>query len=116
MAALQHQSLGRMRGQLLDDGRTIQYRGLKYAHIPGRWKDPILLSGPIDTDGSEFDATKYGPPCPQHVGGHAFDLSLVGNVRLMNENTETLELECLNLVVTVSTGTRARGGLPVFVW
>jgi len=116
--ALNHPTLGQMRGRISDDGKTVQYRGLKYARLPGRWQDPVLLNEPSsgNEDGKEFDATRHGPSCPQHPGGHAFDLSLVGNVALENENTETDELGCLNLVVTVPKGVDAEDGLPVFVW
>ncbi|KAH7311862.1 Alpha/Beta hydrolase protein [Rhexocercosporidium sp. MPI-PUGE-AT-0058] len=114
--ALNHPSLGRMRGQVSDDWKTIQYRGIQYADIPGRWQDPVLLHGPLNEDKTEFDATRHGASCPQHPGGHAFDLSLVGNVSLENEYTETSEFECLNLVVTVPKGVKTGDGLPVFVW
>ena len=116
--ALNHPTLGRMRGKVSDDGKTVQYRGLKYARIPGRWQDPVLLNEPTsgNEDGNELDATRHGPSCPQHPGGQAFDLSLVGNVALENENAETDELECLNLVVTVPKGVNAEDGLAVFVW
>ncbi|KAK0105613.1 hypothetical protein ONS95_004143 [Cadophora gregata] len=116
--ALNHPSLGKMRGRVSDDGQTVQYRGIKYARIPGRWQDPVLLDGPLNRsgDGKEFDASKHGPSCPQHPGGHAFDLSLVGEVELENENTETDEFECLNLVVTVPKGVKDEDKLPVFVW
>ncbi|KAH6705400.1 Alpha/Beta hydrolase protein [Leptodontidium sp. MPI-SDFR-AT-0119] len=116
--ALNHKTLGRMRGRVSDNGKTVQYRGIKYADIPGRWQDPVLLDGPlrVDEDGREYDATRHGPSCPQHAGGHAFDLSLVGDVSLGNEYTETSEFECLNLVVTVPKGVKPGDGLPVFVW
>ncbi|KAH7390379.1 Alpha/Beta hydrolase protein [Cadophora sp. MPI-SDFR-AT-0126] len=116
--ALNHPSLGRMRGQVSSDGKTVQYRGIKYAQIPGRWQDPVLLSGLADVseDEKEFDASRHGPSCPQHPGGHAFDLSLVGNVTLENENTAMNEFECLNLIVTVPKGVNAEDKLPVFVW
>lgn len=114
--SLNHESLGRMRGRVADDGKTVQYRGIKFAHIPGRWKDPVLFDGPLTSYGKEFDATKHGLSCPQHPGGFAFDLSLVGNVSLKQESAETSELECLNLIVTVPEGREAGDKLPVFVW
>ncbi|KAF8860196.1 alpha/beta-hydrolase [Acephala macrosclerotiorum] len=114
--SLNHGVLGRMRGKESEDGRTIQYRGIKYADIPGRWQDPVLISQPVSFTGSELDATKFGPSSPQHPGGFAFDVSLVGNLTLTQESTEQSEFECLNLDVTVPAGKRAVDKLPVFVW
>ncbi|KUJ09450.1 alpha/beta-hydrolase [Mollisia scopiformis] len=114
--SLDHEILGRLRGSESKDGKTIQYRGIKYADIPGRWKEPVMLSQRLNPQGSEYDATKYGPSCPQHPGGFAFDLSLVGNVTLALESNEQSEFECLNLVVTVPAGTKKGDKLPVFVW
>lgn len=105
-----------MRGKESEDGRTTQYRGIKYAEIPGRWKESLLLSQPLGTSDTEYDATKFGPLCPQHPGAFAFDLSLVGNVTLEQESTEQSEFECLNLNVTVPKGIKAGDNLPVFVW
>ncbi len=113
---LRHGSLGRVRGKVADDGKTVQYRGIKYAHIPGRWRDPVLFNGPLTSDEMEFDATRHGPSCPQHPGGFAFDVSLVGNVSLKLESAEISELECLNLIVTVPEGIKPDDKLPVFVW
>ncbi len=114
--ALNHETLGRMRGKQSQDGRTIQYRGIKYAEIPGRWQEPVMFSQNLSSSRSDFDATKHGPSCPQHPGSFAFDLSLVGNVTLAQESAEQSEFECLNLTVTVPAGTRVGDKLPVFVW
>jgi len=114
---LNHGTLGRMRGLLSEDGKTVQFRGIKYASIPGRWRDPVLLSEKLVEGDGEFDATKHGPSCPQHPAGFAYDLSLVGNVALTRENEEQSELDCLNLIVVVpveSLGKEAK--LPVMVW
>jgi carboxylesterase type B len=114
---LNHPTLGRMRGLLSGDGKTVQFRGIKYASIPGRWQDPVLLSDKLVGRDEEFDATRHGPSCPQHPAGFAYDFSLVGNVALMRENEEQSELECLNLIVVVpveSLGEEEE--LPVMVW
>ena len=114
---LNHETLGRMRGLLSEDGRTVQFRGIKYASIPGRWRDPVLLSQKLIEGGGEFDATKHGPSCPQHPAGFAYDLSLVGNVALAKENDEQSEFECLNLIVVVPVESlRKTERLPVMVW
>lgn len=114
--SLDHDVLGRMRGIRSKDGKTIQYRGIKYAEIPGRWQNPVMLSKSLSSSGSEYDATRHGPSCPQHPGAFAFDLSLIGNVNLDLEEKEQSEFECLNLVVTVPVGTKKGDKLPVFVW
>lgn len=112
---LTHPILGRLRG-ISSSEETTQYRNIKYANIPGRWKDSVLLS---QKNRVEFDATKFGPSCPQHPVGFPFDLSLVGNVELEREKEAEIgdEFECLNLVVTVpSNGNVEKGLLPVMVW
>lgn len=110
-----HEVLGRIRGMRSQSGETIQYRGIKFAEVPGRWKDPVLFSQNLSN--AEFDATKFGPSCPQKAGGLDFDLSLVGNVRLQHEPQDQSELECLNLVVTVPLQTKGViSSLPVIVW
>jgi carboxylesterase type B len=116
-ATLNHGTLGRMRGLVSDDGKTVQYRGIKYASISGRWQDPVLLSQSLSQGDAEFDATKHGPSCPQHPAGFAYDLSLVGNVSLTRENEEQSEFECLNLIVVVPAGQeKLHEKLPVMVW
>lgn len=114
--SLDHEVLGQMRGITSKDGKTIQYRGIKYASIPGRWQDAVISESPLSQPGTEFDATKHGPSCPQHPGGFAFDLSLVGDVKMALKEGEQDEFECLNLVVTVPAGVRREDRLPVFVW
>jgi carboxylesterase type B len=114
---LNHETLGRMRGVLSKDGKTVQYRGIKYASIPGRWQDPVLLSQKLAEGEGEFDATKHGASCPQHPAGFPYDLSLVGNVSLTRENEDLSELECLNLIVVVPVEwTEKKEKLPVMVW
>jgi carboxylesterase type B len=105
---------------------SVQFRNLRYASIPARYKDSLpddkLKTG---VDGI-FDATKFGPSCPHKRGAQIWDLTLVGNVALPYEQgqceTEDMnEFECLNVNVTVPNfGTNVRHGnekgLPVFVW
>jgi len=117
MTTLNHETLGRMRGLLSEDGKTMQYRGIKYASIPGRWKDPILENKKLAEGGAEFNATRHGPSCPQHPAGFAYDLSLIGNVSLKRENEELSEFECLNLIVVVPVELdKKHQKLPVMVW
>ncbi|KAF2682831.1 para-nitrobenzyl esterase [Lentithecium fluviatile CBS 122367] len=123
---LAHPTLRRtLRGR--PSAKAIQYRNLKYASIPGRWKDSI----PNDTIGAStegiFDATSFGPSCPHKRGAQAWDLTLVGNVQMplqeghMAEEETMDEFECLTVNVTVpKMAARERDGggkgLPVFVW
>lgn len=111
-----HPTLGRMRGKQSQDGKTIQYRGIKYASIPGRWQDCILSDTPLDPSGTDLDATKHGPSCPQDPKWFAFDLSLVRELDCTLEEKEQDEFECLNLVVTVPAGVKEGDDVPVFAW
>jgi carboxylesterase type B len=113
---MNHETLGQMRGIKSKDGKTIQYRGIKYANIPGRWQDAVISNSPLSQQETEFDATKHGLSCPQHPGGFAFDVSLIGDVKMVLEENEQDEFECLNLVVTVPAGIEMGARLPVFVW
>ncbi|KAF2025247.1 alpha/beta-hydrolase [Setomelanomma holmii] len=122
---IQHSTLQcSLRGK--SSATSVQFRNLKYASIPGRYQDSI----PNDTlkvakDG-HFDATHFGPSCPQRRGAQAWDLTLVGDVNLpcepgQGETEEMDEFECLHVNVTVpksalnKTGQK-EGGLPVFAW
>ena len=122
---LRHPSLKRtLRGKL--SAQTIEFRNLKYASVPGRYRDSVLndeiKSG---TDGDAVvDATQFGPSCPQHRAGQAWGLTLAGNVKLPFEpgqgpEEKMDELECLNLNVTAPKSVIQESGetaLPVFVW
>ncbi len=114
---LNHKTLGRMRGLLSEDGKTVGFRGIKYASIPGRWEDPVVANERLVEGDGEFNATKHGPSCPQHPAGYAYDLSLVGNVALTRENEEQSEFDCLNLIVVVPVESLGKvEKLPVMVW
>lgn len=118
-AVLTHERLGRLRGLLSEGGKTVQFRGIRYAEIPGRWRDPVILDGKLSEEGGEYYATGHGPACPQHPAGFAYDLSLVGeNVSLVRETEAVDELGCLNLVVVKPVLEKGRNEekLPVMVW
>jgi len=122
---LQHSTLGPIRGRRFKENNTTQFRGLKYASIPGRWQDPILLEKyPESRHTEEINGCRFGPSCPQHLGGWKFDLSLIGDVKLekLGDKAEGVddvnELECCNLIVTIPDSCEkiGEGSLPVFVW
>jgi hypothetical protein len=52
---LQHPVLGTVIG--LDHGKTVQYRGLKYASLEHPFAEPILFT---NAERSIVDATSYG--------------------------------------------------------
>jgi carboxylesterase type B len=114
-SSIDHPILHRLRGIVLENNEIVQYRGIKYAAIPGRWRDPVLLSQSLSD--SEFDATHFGPSCSQALGAQGMDASLVGNVNLAHTPEPQSEFECLNLTVTVPASSERGGkGLPVVVW
>jgi carboxylesterase type B len=122
---LYHPTLNRtLRGT--PSASTVQFRNLKYASIPARYQESIPDDRlEVGKDGV-FDATKFGPSCPQQRGAQAFDLTLVGNVVLpcgqgQGETERMSEFDCLNVIVTIpkdAQSSRKSGGrgLPVFVW
>jgi len=110
---INHAILGSIRGLTSEDGKTVQFRNIKYGLIPGRWQDPVLYSQKLSE--TEFDATTFGPSCPQKVGGEGLDFGFVGDVDLTYEPVHQSEFNCLNLVITVPNLTNA-SSLPVVVW
>ncbi|KAF2281338.1 alpha/beta-hydrolase [Westerdykella ornata] len=118
---------------------TTQYLGLKYASIPARFQDCIPLDSlPVNEHGI-YDATRYGPSCPQKKGGREYDASLIGDLAKLfpegmgksaseGEGGEEIdmedvdrmdEFECLNLNVIVPDIPESTGApkpLPVFLW
>ncbi|KAF2850786.1 para-nitrobenzyl esterase [Plenodomus tracheiphilus IPT5] len=105
---------------------TIQFRGLRYAHVPARYKDSVYTD--VLTLGADgiVDATTFGPSCPHLRGAQAWDLSLLGNISLpfvdgQGKAEKMDEHECLNLNVTVPADKLGNFStqlkkLPVFVW
>jgi len=113
---IHHPTLGYIRGSLSESQKTVQFRNIKFANIPGRWQDPVLASDRLSPD--EFDATRFGPCCPQKETGLKFDLGLIGDVHLEHDEIPQSELECLNLVITVPQmdSVPKAQRLPVMVW
>jgi carboxylesterase type B len=105
---------------------TVQFRNLKYASIPARYKDSFpddVLR--VDPDGA-YDATLFGPSCPHKRGAQLLDLALIGNLSLpcgqqQGVSEKMDEFECLHINVTVpksalSAQTSNGSNLPVYVW
>ncbi|KAH6615187.1 Alpha/Beta hydrolase protein [Boeremia exigua] len=111
---IEHPFLGRIKGVLLENDTIVQFRGIPFGTIPTRWADPVLVSGKLSQD--TFDATRFGPSCPQGAGGQEFDVSLIGNMQLQAEPVIQDEADCLNLVITCPTGLAVGTKVPVMVW
>ncbi|RNJ60288.1 hypothetical protein D7B24_008669 [Verticillium nonalfalfae] len=112
-AVLNHPVLGDVQGVLLEDGNIEQFRGIPYAAKSARWTDPVIQEGKLSTD--LFDATQFGPACPQGVGAQRADLNLVGDLPVVERNIEENENYCLNLVVTRPLQIPQDTKLPVMV-
>jgi carboxylesterase type B len=113
-----------LRGELSTS--TVQFRNLKYASIPARYKDSFPDDAlKVDADGV-YDATLFGPSCPHKRGAQVWDLTLIGNLSLPCEQRQGVleemdEFECLHINVTVpksalSAQTSNGSNLPVYVW
>lgn len=91
------------------DGAIAFFRGIPYASLAQRWTQSSVQHA-LPTP---FDATKYGPKCPQPP--HA---SLI-QVEIPTPVVEADELKCLNLNVTSPLEALREGKatrLPVMVW
>jgi carboxylesterase type B len=85
------------------------FRGIPYASITQRWTQSSVqhaLPAP-------FDATNFGPKCPQPPHSSLIQVGLPTPV------VESDELKCLNLNITVPSDALKEGNpplLPVMVW
>lgn len=112
---IQHPSLGTIKGLLVENERVEQFRGIPFGSIPGRWRDPLVLSGKLGPE--VFDATRFGPICPQGVGGQEGDVAFVGDMKLeVAQNINESETDCLNLVISRPAGLPLDAKVPVMVW
>ncbi|OJJ45202.1 hypothetical protein ASPZODRAFT_133830 [Penicilliopsis zonata CBS 506.65] len=88
------------------------FRGIPYATTPQRWQH----STPLDTLSSPFDASRYGPRCPEAPG----DMAATPGDR--DGLPPDDELACLNLNIAVPTTALETDSdatsrpLPVMVW
>ncbi|KAK6516055.1 hypothetical protein TWF506_005968 [Arthrobotrys conoides] len=111
---LDHPTLGSLKGLLFP--LNVQYRGLPYAHFGGRFKEASLHRGPISSATRPYDATRWGPLCPQIPNGIKFDFALSGVELPHDKDYEQSEEEGLNVVITVPKGVKPGEKLPVVVW
>ncbi|KAL7268866.1 hypothetical protein RUND412_008499 [Rhizina undulata] len=113
-AILSHSTLkSTLKGLRLEDGKVLQFRGIKYASIPERFARSV----PVDTWPSELDCTNPGPICPQAAVDAEGALYAMPEEfkKCPSKNIPWDEFECLSLIVTVPTGIPAGTKLPVFV-
>ncbi|KAK6508772.1 hypothetical protein TWF481_003542 [Arthrobotrys musiformis] len=113
-ATLDHPTLGPLQG--LSFPSNTQYRGLPYAQFNGRFKEASLHDRPISSAEKPYNATQWGPLCPQVPNGIKFDFALSGAELPHEAEYKQSEEEGLNVVVTVPKGVEAGKKLPVVVW
>lgn len=89
--------LGSISGISYENGECVQYLGIPYADIPGRFRKSVPAREPWP--GNRWDGTKLGPYCPQPPR----DFYPVPNPpeRTWLNNPSTNELQCLNLNISV---------------
>ncbi|KAF9559455.1 alpha/beta-hydrolase [Agrocybe pediades] len=90
-----------------------QYRGIKYASIPVRFRQSKLCTSypPI------YDASRHGPICPQlHTKPTEEILFGVPHDEVPTQHLEQNEFECLNLNITLPAGLTPRSKVPVMLW
>ncbi|KAJ6491347.1 Alpha/Beta hydrolase protein [Mycena vitilis] len=90
-----------------------QFRGIKYASVPGRFLQSQLLTTlpPIT------DASRYGPVCPQlHKKSFEEELFSLGLESPPHQVLKQNEFECLNLNITRPAGLTSQSRVPVMLW
>ncbi|KAJ7753094.1 Alpha/Beta hydrolase protein [Mycena maculata] len=90
-----------------------QYRGIKYAYAPARFRQSRLLT----TLALNTDSSHYGPICPQLpkkcVEEELFGL---GRDNIPQQVLEQNEFGCLNLNITCPAGLTSEARIPVLLW
>ncbi|KAK2461023.1 hypothetical protein APHAL10511_006964 [Amanita phalloides] len=111
-AALETTFVGLEHSLSTSDVPVHQYRGIKYASVPGRFRQSRLWSNyPMITD-----ASKHGPICPQIRSGRSVEEAMLGLPAFPKEHFTQDEFECLNLTVTCPAGLTPQSRLPVMLW
>ncbi|KAG9311718.1 Carboxylesterase family-domain-containing protein [Chiua virens] len=90
-----------------------QFRGIKYAVVPARFRQSIICS----SYPPEVDATKHGPICPQ-ASQRSLEEELIGlsETDIPRQVFLQDEFECLNLNITTPAHHTSHSRLPVMVW
>ncbi|OAX40611.1 alpha/beta-hydrolase [Rhizopogon vinicolor AM-OR11-026] len=90
-----------------------QFRGIKYATIPARFRQSKLVT----SYPSSVDATRHGPICPQS-DQKSLEEELIGLAEsdIPRQVFKQDEFECLNLNITCPAGHHCESQLPVMVW
>lgn len=90
-----------------------QFRGIKYASVPARFRQSKLCTSypPV------VDSTRYGPICPQS-SRRSVEEELIGlpESDLPRQGFPQNEFECLNLNITCPANQNCESRLPVMVW
>lgn len=100
-------------GDLDQKAGLVCFRGLPYAEVRARWTHSIIKN---NLNGDLFDATHFGPRCPQRSGA----VLVSGGVADPSPGDD--EFRCLNLNITtpveaVPTPEDPQNRLlPVMVW
>ncbi|KAF8136913.1 Alpha/Beta hydrolase protein [Boletus edulis] len=90
-----------------------QFRGIKYAIVPARFRQSVLCSSypPV------VDATKFGPICPQpHQKSLEEELIGIPDTDIPRQVLVQDEFDCLNLNITAPTHQSSLSRFPVMVW
>ncbi|CAM1507322.1 Fc.00g069630.m01.CDS01 [Cosmosporella sp. VM-42] len=112
VSPLEVRNLGTITGVSYNDGECIQYLGIKYAEVPGRFRRSVPTPEPWPNNA--WDGTKLGPYCPQPPR----DFYPVPDppLRTWVNTPGTDELNCLNLNISVPKHDATKGPLPVMVF
>lgn len=90
-----------------------QFRGIKYATVPARFRQSKLVTSYPHL----VDATRHGPICPQ-PDGKSLEEELIGlaDCDIPRQVFKQDEFDCLNLNITCPAGHDRGSQIPVMVW
>lgn len=89
-----------------------QFRGIKYASVPARFRQSKLVSSYPPS----VDATHYGPICPQPNQNNFEEEFGLADSDIPRQVFKQDEFECLNLNITCPAGHHRKSHIPVMVW
>ncbi|GBE89117.1 carboxylesterase [Sparassis crispa] len=95
------------------DAAVHQYRGIKYASIPARFRQSRLFT----TYPPQTDATRFGPICPQpRYKTVEEELFGIADDSIPQQHLKQSEADCLNLNITCPADATPDSHLPVMLW